>query len=135
MLFDFVAFRPQHVGSCFCSSSLQTHPTCDSQVTIAKAKSKIFNEKNRHIRLRHNIVPQLLETRVISLEFNWNQPYHEIHNSSLKFLFDQWTWFEVTLMWGGKSPTLSEFNIYCLIILKDVLLIGSDFDVHCWLID
>ena len=29
---------------------------CDSQATIAKAKSKIFNGKNRHIRLRHNIV-------------------------------------------------------------------------------
>ena len=42
---------------------------CDSQVTIAKAKSKIFNGKNRHICLRHNIVQQLLETRVISLEF------------------------------------------------------------------
>ena len=44
---------------------------CDSQATIAKAKakSKIFNGKNRHIRLRHNIVRQLLETGVISLEF------------------------------------------------------------------
>ena len=29
---------------------------CDSQVAIAKAKSKIFNGKNRHIRLRHSIV-------------------------------------------------------------------------------
>ena len=29
---------------------------CDSQVATAKAKSKIFNGKNRHIRLRHNIV-------------------------------------------------------------------------------
>ncbi|KAJ9684091.1 hypothetical protein PVL29_016537 [Vitis rotundifolia] len=42
---------------------------CDSQAAIAKAKSKIFNGKNRHIRLRHNIVRQLLETGVISLEF------------------------------------------------------------------
>ena len=42
---------------------------CDSQVTIAKAKSKLFNGKNKHIRLRHNIVRQLLETGVISLEF------------------------------------------------------------------
>ena len=40
---------------------------CDSQTTIAKAKSKIFNGKNKHISLRHNIVRQLLETRVISL--------------------------------------------------------------------
>ncbi|RVW63370.1 Retrovirus-related Pol polyprotein from transposon TNT 1-94 [Vitis vinifera] len=29
---------------------------CDSQTAIAKAKSKIFNGKNKHIRLRHNIV-------------------------------------------------------------------------------
>ena len=42
---------------------------CDSQVAIAKAKSKIFNGKNWHICLRHNIERQLLETGVISLEF------------------------------------------------------------------
>ena len=42
---------------------------CDSQAAIAKVKSKIFNGKNRHIRLRHNIVRHLLEIRVISLEF------------------------------------------------------------------
>ncbi|KAL6315887.1 hypothetical protein AAG906_013231 [Vitis piasezkii] len=41
---------------------LWTRPTlsmsmhCDSQVAIAKTKSKIFNGKNRHLRLRHNIV-------------------------------------------------------------------------------
>ena len=29
---------------------------CDSQTAIAKAKSKIFNGNNRHIRLKHNIV-------------------------------------------------------------------------------
>ena len=32
---------------------------------IVKSKSKMFNGKNMHIRLRHNIVWQLLETRVI----------------------------------------------------------------------
>ena len=42
---------------------------CDTQATIVKAKSKMFNEENRHICLRHNIVRQLLETRVISLDF------------------------------------------------------------------
>ncbi|RVX04720.1 Cysteine-rich receptor-like protein kinase 25 [Vitis vinifera] len=42
---------------------------CDSQAAIAKTKSKIFNGKNRHIRLRHNIMRQLLETGIISLEF------------------------------------------------------------------
>ena len=29
---------------------------CDSQAAIAKAKSKMFNVKNMHIHLRHNIV-------------------------------------------------------------------------------
>ena len=42
---------------------------CDSQAAIAKVKSKIFNGKNKHICLRHNIMLQLLKTRVISLEF------------------------------------------------------------------
>ena len=42
---------------------------CDSQAAIVKAKSKIFNENNRHIRQMHNVVWQLLEIGVISLEF------------------------------------------------------------------
>ena len=42
---------------------------CASQTAIAKAKSKIFNGKNMHIPLRYNIVRQLLETGVISLDF------------------------------------------------------------------
>ena len=42
---------------------------CDSQATIGKAKSKMFNGKNRHIHLRHNIVRQLLEAEVIYLNF------------------------------------------------------------------
>ena len=34
---------------------------CDNEATIAKAKNKIYNEKSRHIRLRHKIVKQLLD--------------------------------------------------------------------------
>ena len=49
--------------------TLSVYMRCDSQATIVEAKSKIFNGKNKDIRLRHNIVRQLLETRVISLEF------------------------------------------------------------------
>ena len=41
---------------------------CDSQAAIAKAKNKIFNGKNDHIRPRHNMVRQLLKTGFISLE-------------------------------------------------------------------
>ncbi|KAL6331303.1 hypothetical protein AAG906_009731 [Vitis piasezkii] len=51
------------------SPALSMSICCDSQAAIAKAKSKIFNGKNRHIRLKHDIVWQLLETGVISLEF------------------------------------------------------------------
>ena len=42
--------------------TLWTRPTpfvslhCDSRVAIAKVKNKIFNGKNKHIHLRHNIV-------------------------------------------------------------------------------
>ena len=48
--------------------ALSVSMRCDSQTAIAKAKSKIFNGKNKHICLRHNIV-RLLETGVIFLEF------------------------------------------------------------------
>ncbi|KAL6315888.1 hypothetical protein AAG906_013232 [Vitis piasezkii] len=49
--------------------ALSVFMRCDSQVAIAKAKSKIFNGNNKHICLRHNIVRQLLEIGFISLEF------------------------------------------------------------------
>ena len=51
--------------------SLWTRPTpfvsmhYDSQATIAKTKSKIFNGKNMHIHLKHNILRKLLEIGVI----------------------------------------------------------------------
>ena len=42
---------------------------CDSLVAIASVKNKIYNEKKRHIRLRHNIVQQLICNGVIAMEF------------------------------------------------------------------
>ena len=42
---------------------------CDCQATIARAKSKIYNGKSRHIRLRHNIVRQLINNGVMSSDF------------------------------------------------------------------
>lgn len=42
---------------------------CDCQAAIARAKNKMYNGKSRHIRLRHNIIKQLLESRVVSLDF------------------------------------------------------------------
>ena len=42
---------------------------CDCQAGIAHAKNKIYNGKSRHIRLRHNIVRQLIGNDVMSLDF------------------------------------------------------------------
>ena len=52
----------------------------DNQVTIARAKNKIYNGKSRHIRLRHKIVKQLLDDGIISLDYvrselNINDPF------------------------------------------------------------
>ena len=52
-----------------------THPSpnvsihCDCQAAIARVKSKIYNGKSRHIRLRHNFVKQLLESGVVTLDY------------------------------------------------------------------
>jgi len=48
------------------ASSVSIH--YDNQTTIARAKNKIYNEKSRLIRLRHN-VKQLLDDRIISLDY------------------------------------------------------------------
>jgi len=42
---------------------------CDCQSTIAIAKNKSYNEKNRHIQLRHNLVKQLLKSGTISIDY------------------------------------------------------------------
>ena len=42
---------------------------CDCQSAIAIAKNKAFNGKSRHIRLRHNIVKQLLKDGIISIDY------------------------------------------------------------------
>ena len=42
---------------------------CDCQAAIARAKSKIYNGKNRHILLRHNIMRQLIDNGVMYLDF------------------------------------------------------------------
>ena len=42
---------------------------CDCQVAISIAKNKSFNGKNRHIRLRHDVVKQLLKDGVVSIDY------------------------------------------------------------------
>lgn len=41
---------------------------CDNQAAIAISKNKMYNGKSRHVRLRHVIIKQLLESGVISLD-------------------------------------------------------------------
>uniref|UniRef100_A0A2N9HRF5 Uncharacterized protein n=1 Tax=Fagus sylvatica TaxID=28930 RepID=A0A2N9HRF5_FAGSY len=49
------------------ATSISLH--CDSQAAIGRAKNKLYNGKQRHMRLRHNIVRQLINNGVIALEF------------------------------------------------------------------
>ena len=42
---------------------------CDSQTAITCARNKIYNGKKRHVRLRQNIVRQLISNGVIAMEF------------------------------------------------------------------
>ena len=57
-----VGFEAEWLRSLLVDLPLYTNPIshvcihCDCQAAIARAKSKIYNGKSRHIRLRHNIV-------------------------------------------------------------------------------
>lgn len=42
---------------------------CDCQAAIAVAKNKSFNGKNRHIRLRHNVIKHMLRDGIISIDY------------------------------------------------------------------
>nr|KYP53479.1 hypothetical protein KK1_024617 [Cajanus cajan] len=42
---------------------------CDSQVAIAKVTSKKFNEKRKHLRIRHKSIRNLITHGVISVNF------------------------------------------------------------------
>jgi len=42
---------------------------CDSQVVISKVTRKNFNEKRRHLRVRHKSIRNLISYGVISLDF------------------------------------------------------------------
>ena len=66
---------------------------CDCKSAIAVAKNKTFNGKNRHIRLRHNVVKQLLKDGIIFIdcvksEENLADPLTKplVRNKSLKHL-------------------------------------------------
>ena len=48
-------------------SAISIH--CDSQATLARAYSEIYNGKSRHISLRHDYVRKLIKDGIISLTF------------------------------------------------------------------
>ena len=60
LLIDMPPFTISVVFVCF---------PCDCQAAITCVKSKVYNGKSRHIRLRHNIVRQLIGNGVMSLDF------------------------------------------------------------------
>ncbi|WMV38493.1 hypothetical protein MTR67_031878, partial [Solanum verrucosum] len=43
------------------------------QASILIAKNSVYNEKKRHIRIRHSAVKQLLKLGVISLKYLWSE--------------------------------------------------------------
>ena len=42
---------------------------CDSQATLARAYREVYNEKSRHISLRHEYARKLIKDGIISLTF------------------------------------------------------------------
>ena len=48
-------------------SALSIH--CDSQATLARAYSEVYNGKSRHMSLRHDYVRKLIKDGIISLLF------------------------------------------------------------------
>ena len=42
---------------------------CDSQATLTRAYSEVYNGKYRHISLRHEYVKKLIKDEIISLTF------------------------------------------------------------------
>ncbi|GJV00025.1 putative reverse transcriptase domain-containing protein [Tanacetum coccineum] len=53
---------------------------CDSDATLAKVYSKMYNEKSRHLCVRHNMIRELIMNGVVSIEFaslNCNIPYFQ----------------------------------------------------------
>ncbi|GKC75801.1 zinc finger, CCHC-type containing protein, partial [Tanacetum coccineum] len=47
---------------------------CDGAATLAKAYSQMYNEKSRHLGVRHNMIRKFITNGVISIEFVRSQP-------------------------------------------------------------
>ena len=42
---------------------------CDNQAAIVVANNKAYNGKNRHIKLRYEVIKQLLKDGVVSIDY------------------------------------------------------------------
>ena len=62
-----IPFWPKPVGS------ICIH--CDSQATIGRAGSVMYNAKSRHIRRRHNTVTQVLSSGIITINYVKSRDY------------------------------------------------------------
>ena len=54
---------------------------CDSEATLGKAYSKMYNGKSRHIILRHDYIRQLIESGTISIVYMCMYSYIDLTNS------------------------------------------------------
>jgi hypothetical protein len=45
---------------------------CDSETTMSRAYSKVYNGKSRHISLRHEYVKQLIINGIITIVYVWS---------------------------------------------------------------
>lgn len=45
---------------------------CDSETTMSRAYSKVYNGKSRHISLRHEYVKQLIINDIITIVYVWS---------------------------------------------------------------
>ena len=75
IVLDIATSETESLKILLCNLSLLNKPIppipmhCDSQVAISKVTSKNFNEKRRHLRVRHKSIRNLISHGVISLDF------------------------------------------------------------------
>nr|GFB48066.1 zinc finger, CCHC-type [Tanacetum cinerariifolium] len=65
MEFEFVALAAASKEAEIAPISIR----CDNAPTMARAYSQIYNEKSRHLVVRHSMVRELIRNGVISIEF------------------------------------------------------------------
>ncbi|KAL6329099.1 hypothetical protein AAG906_007452 [Vitis piasezkii] len=89
------------------------------QVAIAKAKSKIFNEKNKHIRLRHNIVFVRLELNLADpLTKSLNKKLVEETSRGMRVM-------PITEVKSGDRAYSALTKVECLLLMNTIFLMDG----------